>query len=350
MKTITKMELKPGMILGEDIEFQGKTIYSAGTKLDAVSIEKLNRYSILCVTVMEEIDFATTHYERIRFDENFKAFENAYNFFLMRYKAEIQKYIVTGQKPADKIMLGIYEELNAYISSGAVLLDYLYNRMPNEDELTYTHCLNSALLAGAFADWLEMSQEDKETLILSGFYYDIGKLQLPYEILWKPGKLTDAEFEMVKKHPVIGYALVRNSLLNDHVKNAVIMHHERLDGSGYPYRMSGAKIDVFARYIAIIDSYLAMASPRSYRNALTPLQVIGTFEQNMDKYDVELLMPLLKRIADAQIGSMVQLSDDSIWEVFILHPQKLSRPILKNDANEFLDLLEEPELEIRKIM
>ena len=220
--------------------------------------------------------------------------------------------------------------------------------IPNEDELTFNHSLNSALLAGTFADWLEMSPEDKETLILSGFYYDIGKLQLPYNILWKPGKLTEEEYEQVKKHPVIGYSIVRNSLLNDHVKNAVIMHHERLDGSGYPYRMSGGKIDVFARYVAIIDSYLAMASPRTYRNALTPLQIIGDFEKNMDKFDVELLMPLLKRIADVQIGSHVKLNNNTIWEVFILHPQKLSRPILKNDANQFLDLLERPDIEIIK--
>ena len=63
--------------------------------------------------------------------------------------------------------------------------------MPSEDELTYTQGLNAALLAGTFADWLSMSEEEKNTLILCGFYYDIGKLQLPYELLWKPGKLTE---------------------------------------------------------------------------------------------------------------------------------------------------------------
>ena len=95
-------------------------------------------------------------------------------------------------------------------------------------------------------------------MILCGFYYDIGKLQLPYELLWKPGKLTEEEFKIIKTHPVVGYTSVRNQDLNEHVKNAVIMHHERLDGSGYPYHMSGQKIDVYARYMAIIDAYIAM--------------------------------------------------------------------------------------------
>ena len=132
------------------------------------------------------------------------------------------------------------------------------------------------------------------------------------------------------------------------MKNAVIMHHERLDGSGYPYHMSGQRIDVFARYIAIIYAYIAMASPRTYRNALTPLQILGNFEKSLDKYDVELLMPIMKRIADAQIGTSVELNDGSIWEVLIIHPNKYSRPILKNDKNEFVDLLQRPDLEIVK--
>ena len=348
MKTITKMELQPGMILGEDVIDQGRTLYSAGTKVDNILIEKLNRYSVLCVTVMEDIDFASTHYERIRFDENFKAFEKAYATYLNKYKAEMLQFLSTGIRPSDRLLLDICKELYSYISSGALLLDYLYNLVPNEDELTFTQCLNSALLAGTFADWLGMNIQDKETLILCGFYYDIGKLQLPYELLWKPGKLTEQEYEIIKNHPGVGYTMIRNQDLNEHVKNAVIMHHERLDGSGYPYHMTGAKIDVFARYIAIIDAYIAMASPRAYRNAFTPLQILGNLERSLEKFDVELLMPIMKRIADAQIGTHVQLNDDSVWEVLIIHPNKFARPLLKNEKNELLDLIDRTDLEIVK--
>lgn len=348
MKTITKMELKPGMIIGEAVIDKGKILFEAGTKVDSRIIERLNRHSVLCVTIKEDIDLATTHYEKIRFNENFKAFEKTYAILLSQYKAEMKLFLYSGTKPADSVLLGIYNELYSYISSGAVLLDYLYNMMPNEDELTYTHSLNVALLAGTFADWLGMDEEAKNTLILCGFYYDIGKLRLPYEILWKPGKLTDDEYELVKNHTVIGYMMVRNQALNEHVKNAVIMHHERLDGSGYPYHISGSNIDVYARYIAIADAYIAMASPRAHRNALTPLQILGNFEESLRKYDVELLLPLMKRIADAQIGTHIQLDDGSVWEVLIIHPNKFSRPILRNDKNEFLDLMERTDMEISK--
>ncbi len=348
MKVITKMELQPGMVLGEDIFQHGSLVYPAGTKVDNQIIEKLNRYSILCVTVKEDIDFATTHYEKIRFNENFKTFEQVHASVLLRYKEAMFDFLRTGNKVSDDFLMQLYNELYSLLPNNTSLLDYLYNLMPNEDELTFTQCLNSALLGGTFADWISMNAEAKKNLILSGFYYDIGKLRLSTALLWKPGRLTAQEIEEIRKHTVLGYELVQRLNLNDHIKNAVLMHHERMDGSGYPYGFSGSQIDLYARYIAIIDSYTAMASPRAYRSAFTPLQILGIFEPNLEKYDIELLMPLMKRIADAQIGTTVQLNDDSMWEVLIIHPNRFSRPILRNKDNLILDLIDHPELEIMK--
>ena len=73
--------------------------------------------------------------------------------------------------------------------------------------------------------------------------------------------------------------MVKNLNMNQHVKNSVIMHHERLDGTGYPYRLNELTIDKYARYMAIIDAYVAMASPRSYRSAFTPLSILADFEK-----------------------------------------------------------------------
>lgn len=348
MKMITKMELMPGMILGEDIIHNHTVIYPADTRVDTLLIEKLNRYPIVCVVVKEDVDLAVTHYEKIRFNESFKVFEKIHANALERYKNAMLGFVAGGPKIPDIFFLQLYQEIYDVIPSGYALLDYLYNLVPNEDELTFTQCLNSALLGGTFADWISMNAEAKKTLILSGFYYDIGKCKLPYELLWKPDRLTDSEFALVKQHPVIGYDMVRQLNLNDHIKNVVLMHHERMDGSGYPFRFKGKDIDVYARYIAIIDAYTAMASARSYRLALTPLQILGIFEQSMEKYDVELLMPLMKRIADAQIGSKVLLNDETAWEVLVIHPDRLSRPLLRNDRNEILDLADRTDLDIRK--
>lgn len=347
MKVVAIMELKPGMILGEDVVHHGRVIYPADTKLDEVIIAKLNRYSVMCVSVKENVDLAATHHEKLRYDNGFRLFELQYTIALQSYKFFMQNFFTTGTKIDDNALLSIYYDLNAKISSGAVLLDYLYNMTPNEDEVTYTHCLTSALLAGTIADWLTMNEEARKTMILCGFYYDIGKLLLPAELLWKPGELTPEERAIVKKHPEMGYDLIKNLNLNQHVKNSVIMHHERLDGSGYPYHLSGSSVDKYARYMAIVDAYIAMAAPRSYRSAFTPLRILANFEENMSKYDTELLIPIMKRIADAQIGTKVRLNDDTEWEVLIIHPGKFSRPLLRNDKNEILNLIEHPELALK---
>ena len=105
MKVITKMELQPDMVLGEDILDQDRVIYPAGTTITPQIIEKLKRYNLVCVTIMEDVDFATTHYAKIRFDSNFKAFERAYPLFLGQYKLAMKQLLIMGRKPADIILL-----------------------------------------------------------------------------------------------------------------------------------------------------------------------------------------------------------------------------------------------------
>ncbi|MBR1477927.1 MAG: HD domain-containing protein [Lachnospiraceae bacterium] len=350
MKIITKMELEPGMILGEDVIYQDRVLFKKGDTCTNMMISQLKNYNVLCVTIMEDADFAVTHNEKLQFNQRFKNFKEKYDKCLTIYKGTMLSFIGTNRHIATATLIDIYNDIYSTIDNGSELLDFLYNLTSNDDELTYTQSLNAALLAGTFADWLKMNPEDKKILILCGFYYDIGKWNLPSEILWKPGKLTDDELRKVRSHPLLGYALVqRDPDLNEHVRNAVVMHHERFDGTGYPYKMTGNKIDIFARYIAIVDTYIAMASPRTYRDAFTPLQILGNFEENLEKYDVELLLPIMKNIADSQIGTSVLLNDGTIWEVLMINQIKLSKPILKNADNQFKDLMKVPEYIVRNV-
>ncbi len=351
MKVITVLELKNGMELAEPVSANGRDLYSARAKVDEVMIDRLKRNGIMCVSIMEPVDYATTHHEKLFFNDHFQRFVQVYNTNLIRFKGIFISYLQVKQSIFPDDLMAIYNEVESCINNEAELLDFLYNMVPNEDELTYTQSFNAALLAGAFANWLKFPPEEKRILVLCGFYYDIGKWSLPDNILWKPGKLTDVEFAMVKTHPMIGYAQIKHDTnLNEHIKKAVLMHHEKYDGSGYPYHMAGEKIDKFARYMAIIDTYIAMASPRSFRNAFTPLQILGTFEQSMEKYDVQILLPLMTKIADTQIGTKIQLTDESVWEVIMINPRSYACPILKSDFGQILDLKTRPDLKISKII
>lgn len=347
MKTVARMSLTKGDVLGEPVlSSKNEEIYAAGTVVDENVIERLKRYGILAVTILEDIDKATNQYQRTLCDENFKAFEIIYADCLRKYKTLMTDFIKTGAEIDDKKLMSLYLNIRSSFKSQRKLFTYLYSKTPTEDEMTYSHCLNSAVLAGVFADWLNFSEQDKNTLILSAFYYDIGKINIPYTILWKPGKLTDEEFRIVKEHTYTGHQLIRNTHLSEDVKLACLFHHERMDGSGYPTGLAGASINYFARCMAIIDAAEALLAPRTYRNALTPLEIVEYFEDHINNYDTELLMPLLHMIANTQIGCKVTLSDNTEWEVLILNNHRLSRPLLKNDNNEFLDLSKRPDLKI----
>lgn len=353
MKNIARMELQPGMELAEDIvNSNGELIVAARTKVDASIIARLARLDIMVVSIMEEIDYATTHFERVRLSDGFKKFVESYQNLYPYFKNMMDALVENGTPIDTKALLEIYHVLTDDITFNRTLLDYLYNMVVDEDELTYTHCLNSALIAGAFANWLGMKEEEKNILILCGYLYDIGKLKLPNDLLWKPGKLTDVEFARIKTHPFLGYNIVKDHTnLNPAIFKSILMHHERCDGQGYPSRLKMEQIDKYARHISVIDAYEAMTSPRSYRPTLMPLQVIERFEASgMMQYDYSILHPIMTRIADSQIGMTVKLSDNSMWEIFLINQLHMSRPILRKDVAEdqieLLDLMDRTDLEI----
>lgn len=347
MKSVARMALKTGMVIASDVtNYKGSIVIPAGTPVDEQIIAKLERNSVICVDIYEDIDYAVTHFEKIRISEQFQHFERAYHEKLAAYK-EMMSDFVTKQLAMDvTLLIDIYYSLRTMAPSIDKILDYLNNMLPNEDELTYTHCLNAALIAGVFSEWLGFEKERRDELILCGYFYDVGKLLIPDNILWKPDKLTDLEYMQIKTHPLTGYKLLENQPLPEWLKRCTLMHHECCDGTGYPSRLKKTQIDLYARIIAIVDAYEAMTSPRSYRESITPLQVVKRLEEGGKKrYDEDLLRPILKRIADTQIGFNVRLTNDTKWEVFVINPADLSRPILKKDE-ELLDLSMHPELDI----
>jgi len=350
MKMTAVMALKPGMVLASDVlSYKNELLYPANTTLDDIAIAKLSRHSIMCVEIKEDEDFATTHFEKIRVSAGFKHFEKTYNIFLPRYKIKIDKLISDKTPPDISQLFQIYAEITGCAKTGELLLDYLYNMLPSEDDMTYAHCLNSALIAGVFGTWTGMSREDLFKLIQCGFFYDIGKLMLPYELIWKPSRLTDIEFELMKTHTIKGFELIKDLDLDDAILKATLTHHERCDGSGYPSKLKDLQISKFAKYISIIDAYEAMTSARTYRQSLIPFQVIANFEKTDRYYDTLILKQILTQIARSQLGLTVRLSDDRLAEVILINELKLSRPLVKCE-DTVIDLSKNPDLTIEAVL
>jgi HD-GYP domain-containing protein (c-di-GMP phosphodiesterase class II) len=351
MKNVARMALENGMVIGEDVyNYQNELLYPKDTVVNEKVIAKLARYSIICVAVKEEIDYAATHFEKVRLSNEFKYFEFTYNDCMPIYCQMMMNFVEKGVPARMNKLMELYVKITSCVRNGEQLLDFLYNMLPREDDMTHAHCLNSALIAGVFGTWWKLSKEDIFLLIQCGFFYDIGKLKLPQELLWKPDKLTDLEFTKLKTHTMLGFDLLKNQNLNEHVIKATLMHHERCDGSGYPSKLRSDKIDIFAKYIAVIDAYEAMTSARTYRQSLHPFQVIDHFEKDgYAKFDEAILRPILYHIAATQLTFNVRLSNDMEAKIIEINKARLSRPLLETEDGKLIDLARQPEIQIAAI-
>lgn len=136
------------------------------------------------------------------------------------------------------------------------------------DPYTAGHQNRVARLALAIAEQLGLEEKKIDGIRMSGLIHDIGKIQVPAEILGKPGKLTELEFNLIKVHPQVGYDILKTIEFPFPVARTVLQHHERMDGSGYPFGLKGEQILLEARILAVSDVVEAMASYRPYRPAL----------------------------------------------------------------------------------
>lgn len=142
----------------------------------------------------------------------------------------------------------------------------LVHEIEKKDLSTAAHTWRVVLYARALAEFFRVDQRVIRRITDGAALHDVGKIDIPGEILQKPDKLTDAEFEIIKRHPLLGYERLRSmGETEEIVLNLVRSHHERVDGEGYPDRLRGDQIPPSARYFAVIDTFDAMTSKRPYR-------------------------------------------------------------------------------------
>jgi HD-GYP domain-containing protein (c-di-GMP phosphodiesterase class II) len=144
----------------------------------------------------------------------------------------------------------------------------IINAIDAKDQYTCGHSDRVAAYAKCIAERLGEDPEECERIYMAGLLHDVGKIGVPDSILGKPGKLTDEEYAVVKKHPEIGYSILKHLKQLDYVLPGVLHHHEAIDGSGYPAGLIGDSIPFAGRLLAVADAYDAMTSDRPYRRGM----------------------------------------------------------------------------------
>lgn len=221
----------------------------------------------------------------------------------------------------------------------------------NADEYTYTHCVNVAFYSMLIAKWLNLPEYKIHEAIQAGLLHDIGKVKIPDEILNKKGKLNVEEYEIIKKHSIYGYELVKNaSEFSESIKNAVLMHHERLDGSGYPYGISGDSIGLYAKIVAVADVYDAMTRDRVYKKKATPFEVFQMFlTTGIVTFDTLVLKTFLNNLPAYFIGTTVELNNGEVGEIVYIPPRDIVSPVVRV-AKRYYDLSRINDIKVLSIL
>lgn len=227
-----------------------------------------------------------------------------------------------------------------------------FNQLKNKDEYTSEHSLRVCILALTFGRHLELSEPELNILGLGALLHDIGKMKIPLEILNKPGRLTTEEFDLMKSHVPRGVEILEST---PGIPAAAIevarSHHERYDGSGYAFGLKGQQISLFGQIGAIVDSYDAITSDRSYHKGMSAHDALRKmYEWRRKDFHEQLVEQYIQCMGIYPIGSVVEMNTGSVGVVVSVNRMWRLRPrvALVLDAGKrpyqsphFIDLVNE---------
>jgi len=203
-------------------------------------------------------------------------------------------------------------------------------RLKTKDDYTYMHSVAVCALMVALSKQLGLSESQSREAGLAGLLHDVGKMMMPLVVLNKPGKLTDEEFDVMRSHPQRGYeALQRGGSVPDSALDVCLHHHEKMDGSGYPQKLKGEDISLFARMGAVCDVYDAITSTRPYKAAWGAADSIQRMAQWVGHFDPVVFKAFVLSVGIYPVGTLVKLQSGRLAVVMDQNPGALTAPIVR---------------------
>ena len=341
MMKINVEELESGMVTADNVIEPGtdRVLLLKDTVLDSVMIFNLKeRYNVGEVYIKKSFSASTVSEEMRKEIDVHQSLSTLKDVF----GDDEAKPLTEFTKEASKEITNVTNDLITSLYADDNILLKMH-QLQSYDDYTYKHCLRVAMMSVTIGKSLDLPRNKMHDLCEAALLHDLGKRTIDVDIIRKPGRLTDDEFQAIKKHPQNGYLLLRkNGGYSEEVMNAVLMHHEKFDGTGYPLGLKGNQITYLARIITVADVYDALTSNRPYRQ---PWSVAEAEEFMMGgantHFDYDIITAFLNAFAPYPVGEKVLLSDGRTG-VVISNTTNVLRPVIRVDDDygdsEIIDL------------
>lgn len=208
------------------------------------------------------------------------------------------------------------------------------------DEYTFKHSVDVAAMAITLGKKMGLSKDRLTEIGTAGILHDIGKIKIPNEILNKNGKLTNEEFRIIKNHPVYGYSMLKDrDTVSENIRRAILHHHEKYMGGGYPANLKGDTIPLYGRILCVVDVFDALVTDRPYHKARTLVDAIEIMYTMYENFDMDILKKFFAALEPYPIGSVVELTNDVKCQIVGVNEEYPLRPYVKRlDTGETVDL------------
>ena len=348
MRKLELAKLQPGMILARTLLNDNMiVILSENTRLTTAHITRLTFLGVPEVYVKDEYELNPNY-------QNVEAMINRSNAFVAEYEeiiSDARKIFEAashnGSVPMDKVENLVDSSIMKSVHNSGVM-DYLYelNHLATDE---YQHCVRVSILAGVLAKWMELDRTEIREIVLAGFLHDIGKTKIDKKILEKRFEnLTPEEYDIYIEHPLAGHHLINHDpSLSEGIKLAILQHHERMDGSGFPFNAVGDDIHLYARIIAVADLYDNITTEREGARKETPFTALAQITKEMfTSLDPGACVPFLTHVQQVFIGSTVILNDKRRGRIIQYPRDFAAMPVVEINPETIINLNNEKELSI----
>lgn len=336
-KLVSTRTLKEGMRIDQSVvDGTGRALIEKGAFLDDFQIEYLRTKGISSIYIAEgEADPDELELQIPQFTRDLIEKSKVPDKPKAKLSESVRKQVCEGvqnlfanpnsENFAESSVNVANSLVDSVLADDAVAVDL--GMLKVSDEYTFKHSVDVAAMSIVIGKNMGLSLEDLHQLGIAGLLHDVGKAKIPAEVLNKPGRLEDKEFDLMKQHTLFGFQILKekNTFSND-VLLGVLQHHEKMNGTGYPQKVPGANINRFARIIAVSDVFDALVTKRPYKDPFSMYNATEMVMAMSNELDIDVLKIFLHTVILYPVDSIVMLSTGEPAKVVENTPNYPLRP------------------------